>query len=179
MEKEQPEQEVHTPDTDPHTTNTAAADKPEENTAGMSDETQKLFSQLEEMKNKYLYLASDFENYKRHAARERIDLMQTANRDVMSALLPVLDDFDRAEKTAGIPEGIKLIHNKLVQTLRQKGLKQLELQPGDSFDPDTQEAVTEIPAPQEALKGKLVDIIEPGYLLGEKMIRFAKVVVGK
>ncbi len=179
MEKEQPEQEVNTPETDAATENTPTTDTPEENPAGMSEETQQLRNQLEEMKNKYLYLAADFENYKRHSARERMDLMQTANRDVMAALLPVLDDFDRAEKTAGIPEGIKLIHHKLLQTLRQKGLKQLELQAGAAFDADTQEAVTEIPVPQEELKGKIVDIIEPGYLLGEKIIRFAKVVVGK
>lgn len=186
-EKEQPEQDV-TQQTTAETHENASTDQPPTGTEGQNDsqptdltaaEVQQLKAQLEEAKNKYLYLAADFENYKRHSARERMDLMQTANREVMSALLPVLDDFERAEKNSGLPEGINLIHHKLVQTLRQKGLRALEIKAGDDFNADEHEAVTEIPVPDETLKGKIVDIIEPGYLLGERIIRFAKVVVGK
>lgn len=138
-----------------------------------------LEQQLEEARNKYLYLFSDFENAKRHAARERMELIQTAGRDIMTALLPVLDDFDRAAKNGGLNEGMTLIHHKLVQTLKNRGLAVIDLKPGDDFNADQQEAVAEIPAASDELKGKIVDILEPGYLLGERIIRFAKVVVGK
>jgi len=144
-----------------------------------SEKLQQLQKQLDESKSKYLYLFSDFENFKRNTARERIDLMQTAGRDIVTALLPILDDFDRAAKNGGLPEGIQLIHNKIQHTLEQKGLKVLSLKPGDDFNADTQEAVAEIPAASEALKGKIVDILEQGYTMGERIIRFAKVVVGK
>jgi len=144
-----------------------------------SEKMQQLQKQLEEARNKYLYLFSDFENFKRNTARERIDLMQTAGRDIVTALLPILDDFDRAAKNDGLPEGIQLIHNKIQLTLEQKGLKVLGLKPGDNFNADTQEAVAEIPAASEALKGKIVDVLEQGYTMGERIIRFAKVVVGK
>lgn len=135
--------------------------------------------QLEESRNKYLYLFSDFENYKRNAARERMDLISTAGRDIMAALLPILDDFDRAAKNGALSEGTTLIHNKLAHTLKSKGLTSLEAKIGDDFDPDKHEAVAEIPMPTEESKGKLVDILEQGYLLGSKIIRHAKVVVGK
>ncbi|MEQ1745140.1 MAG: nucleotide exchange factor GrpE [Saprospiraceae bacterium] len=135
--------------------------------------------QLDDARNKYLYLLSDFENYKRNAARERLELQQTAGRDIMAALLSVLDDFDRAAKTGGLDEGMTLIHHKLLQTLQGKGLAALVCNPGEPFDPDTQEAVAEIPAPAENLKGNIVDIVEKGYLLGDRIIRYSKVVVGK
>lgn len=135
--------------------------------------------QLEESRNKYLYLFSDFENYKRNAARERMDLISTAGRDIMAALLPILDDFDRAAKNNALSEGTTLIHNKLAHTLKSKGLTSLDTKAGDDFDPDSQEAVAEIPAPSEETKGKIVDILEQGYSLGGKIIRHAKVVVGK
>jgi len=138
-----------------------------------------LEQQLEESRNKYLYLFSDFENAKRHAARERMELIQTAGRDIMTALLPILDDFDRAAKNGALNDGMALIHNKLVQTLKNRGLSVIETKAGDDFNADHHEAVAEIPAPAEELKGKIVDILEPGYLLGERIIRFAKVVVGK
>ena len=138
-----------------------------------------LQKQLDEAKGKYLYLFSDFENYRRNAAKERFDLMQTAGRDIMAALLPVLDDFDRAAKNGALGEGTTLIHQKLAHTLRTKGLAAIELKAGDPFNADQQEAVAEIPAASEELRGKIVDILEPGYLLGDKIIRFAKVVVGK
>lgn len=138
-----------------------------------------LQKQLEESRNKYLYLFSDFENFKRNAARERMDLISTAGRDMMAALLPILDDFDRAAKNGALSEGTTLIHHKLAHTLKSKGLNSLEAKAGDEFNPDTHEAVAEIPAPNEDAKGKIVDILEQGYTLGGKIIRHAKVVVGK
>lgn len=140
---------------------------------------QELEQQLDESRNKYLYLYSDFENLKRHAARERIDLIQTAGRDILTALLPILDDFDRAARNDAMTEGTTLIHQKLINTLKGKGLTQLETNPGDAFNPDLHEAVAEIPAASEDLKGKIVDILEQGYALGERIIRFTKVVVGR
>lgn len=140
---------------------------------------QELQQQLDEARNKYLYLFSDFENFKRNAARERMDLIQTAGRDILTALLPVLDDFDRAAKNDALSEGTTLIHHKLVGTLKSRGLHVLDTKPGDDFDADRHEAVAEIPAPTDELKGKIVDILEPGYQLGERIIRFAKVVIGK
>lgn len=143
------------------------------------DPLAELQKQLEESRNKYLYLFSDFENYKRNAARERMDLISTAGRDMMAALLPILDDFDRAAKNGALSEGTTLIQHKLAHTLKSKGLTSLEAKAGDEFNPDTHEAVAEIPAPDEDSKGKIVDILEQGYTLGGKIIRHAKVVVGK
>jgi molecular chaperone GrpE len=136
--------------------------------------------ELEEIRSNYLYLLSDFETFKRHASRERLDLIQTASRELMTALLPVLDDFDRAAKSdGGLPEGITLIHHKLLSLLQTKGLRPVELKPGDDFNADTQEAVAEIPAASEEAVGKIVDVLEKGFFLGDRIIRFAKVVVGK
>ncbi len=152
-------------------------EQPENNTE--NDKIRELQEQLEESRNKFLYLFSDFENFKRHSAKERMELIQTAGRDILSALLPVLDDFDRADKNDALTEGTALIHQKIVNTLKSKGLTVLETKPGDEFDADFHEAVAEIPAASEELKGRIVDILEPGYTLGERIIRFAKVVVGK
>lgn len=171
-EPETPEQES----LDNTVENAESIENQDKNTDSALAEVQK---QLEESRNKYLYLFSDFENYKRNAARERMDLIGTAGRDIMAALLPVLDDFDRAEKNGALSEGTTLIHNKLAHTLKSKGLTSLDTKPGDDFDPDTQEAVAEIPAPTEESKGKIVDILEQGYSLGGKIIRHSKVVVGK
>lgn len=143
------------------------------------DRIRELQQQLDESRSKYMYLYSDMENIRRNAARERIDLISTAGRDIMSALLPVLDDFDRAAKNDGLTDGMVLVHQKLAATLKSKGLTLLETKPGDSFNADTHEAIVEIPAPSEDLRGKIVDIIEQGYTLGGRIIRFAKVVVGK
>lgn len=148
----------------------------EPETPGKMEELQQ---QFDDLRTKYLYLLSDFENYKRNVAKERLDLQQTAGRDIMAALLSVLDDFDRAAKTNSLDEGTSLIHHKLLGILQSKGLSLLECAPGDAFNPDTQEAVAEIPAPADNLKGKIVDVTEKGYRLGERIIRFAKVVVGK
>ncbi len=165
----------------PKESNAEQLDKAE--TAGeQSEQTAQsdgLQQQLDEMRTKYLYLLSDFENYKRNVAKERLELQQTAGRDIMAALLSVLDDFDRAAKNGGLDEGMALIHHKLLQTLQSKGLTALDYKPGEPFNPDTQEAVAEIPAPADNLKGSIVDIVEKGYQLGDRIIRYSKVVVGK
>ncbi len=166
----------------PEQENTNENTMQQENQEEKSPETEKIETLqrlLDESKSKYLYLFSDFENYKRNSAKERMDLMQTAGRDIMAALLPVLDDFDRAAKNGGLTEGIQLIQHKLQHTLQVKGLQILQTQAGDDFNADLHEAVAEIPAASEELKGKIVDILEHGYQLGERIIRFSKVVVGR
>ncbi len=143
----------------------------------------KLLQELSEAKDKYLRLAAEFENYKRRTSRERIELTQTAGRDIVQSLLDVLDDSNRAaqnleatDDVVQIKEGVMLVFNKLKAALQAKGLKPME-SAGADFDPELHEAVTEIPmAGQE---GKVVDVIMPGYYLNDKLIRHAKVVVGK
>jgi molecular chaperone GrpE len=141
--------------------------------------------QVGELKDKYLRLFAEFENYKKRTIREKVDLMKSAAQDTISALLPVLDDFDRAKKSADdesteevFTEGVSLVYNKLYKILQQKGLESMETN-GQPFDSELHEAITEIPAPSEDLKGKVVDTIEKGYYLNDKIIRHAKVVVGR
>ena len=149
------------------------------------DETDKVRQELAEAKDKYLRLAAEFENFRRRTAKERIELVQTAGKDVIQSLLEILDDSDRAmkqletsEDLATIKEGISLVFNKLHNTLQQKGLKVME-SIGEEFNPDIHEAITEIPAPSEDMVGKVIDVVQPGYYLNDKLIRYAKVVVGK
>ena len=145
---------------------------------------EKLQEDLANEKDKFLRLFAEFENFKRRTAKERIDLFKTANQDVLQALLPVLDDFDRAMTEIAKSEdevllkGVELIHEKLKSTLVSKGLEQVEVRVGDAFNADFAEAITQIPAPTADLKGKIVDVIEKGYKLGDKIIRFPKVVIG-
>lgn len=140
---------------------------------------------IQKEKEKFLRLFAEFENYKKRTSRERIELFSTASQELMTSLLPVLDDFDRANQEIiknsddEIYKGVSLIQNKLFDTLKSKGLKIVEVNKGDSFDADDHEAVTQIPAPNEDLKGKIIDVIEKGYKLGEKVIRYPKVVIGK
>lgn len=140
--------------------------------------------ELEKEKDRYLRLFAEFENYKRRTGKERLELFKTASQDVMVSLLPVLDDFDRALKEIEKSEdnsmytGVSLINNKLNETLRQKGLSSLETKAGDLFDADLHEAITQIPAPSDDLKGKIIDVLEKGYALGDKIIRYPKVVIG-
>lgn len=148
------------------------------------DVMQKLLSELEEQKDKYLRLFAEFDNFKRRNAKERIELIQTAGKDVIISMLEVMDDCDRAEKQLADgqeiethKEGIQLVFNKLRNTLQARGLKAMECQHTE-FDVEKHEAITEIDVPEE-LKGKVVDVVEKGYYLNEKIIRFAKVVVGK
>ena len=135
-------------------------------------------------KDKYLRLFAEFENYKRRTAKERIELFSTASEEVMVSLLPVLDDFDRASseieksKDNEIFNGILLIKNKLFDSLNSKGLSEIEIKKGDDFNADIHEAITQIQAPNKKMKGKIIDIIEKGYKLGEKIIRYPKVVIG-
>ena len=155
----------------------------EERVEEISKEEQ-LSQDLASEKDKFLRLFAEFENYKRRTARERIELFKTANQDVLLALLPVLDDFDRAlseiKKTDDniLIQGVELIQEKLKNTLVSKGLEQVEVNAGDAFDADFAEAITQIPAPSPEMKGKIVDVIEKGYKLGDKIIRFPKVVLG-
>ena len=135
-------------------------------------------------KDKFLRLFAEFENYKRRTAKERMELFKTANQEVLQALLPVMDDFDRAlteiKKTDDniLIQGVELIQEKLKATLISKGLEEVEIKVGDIFNADFAEAITQIPAPSPNLKGKIVDVIEKGYKLGDKIIRFPKVVIG-
>ena len=144
-----------------------------------------LDDQIKEEKDKFLRLFAEFENYKRRTAKERIELFSTASEEVMISLLPVLDDFDRAsveiekDKDNEILKGFLLIKNKLFDSLKSKGLDLIEVKKGDKFNADDHEAVTQIPAPNKKMQGKIIDVIEKGYKLGEKVIRYPKVVIGK
>lgn len=143
-----------------------------------------LQAELDTEKDRYLRLFAEFENYKRRTSKERIELFKTASEDVMISLLPVLDDFDRALKEIDKAsddnlKGVELISNKLKETLKQKGLAAIETKTGDTFNADLHEAITQIPAPSEDLKGKIIDVIETGYSLGDKIIRYPKVVIGQ
>ena len=150
-----------------------------------SDEisVEKIQTDLAEQKEKFIRLYSEFENFRRRTAKEKLDLIQSANEQLIKTLLPVIDDFDRAEKSFRDKndkelEGFFLIHSKFKKVLDQAGVKMMDIKVGAEFNPDLHEAITQIPAPDASLKGKIVDVIEPGYLLTDKVIRFAKVVVG-
>ncbi len=170
--------------TQPATDESAATQAAATNTPEVSAE-EKLTIELQEQKDKYLRLMAEFDNFRRRTAKERIELMQTAGKDIVVALLDVLDDCDRAEKqlqsTADIAvqkEGIQLVFNKLRSSLQAKGLK-AATSIHEEFDVEKHEAITEIPAPTPELQGKVIDEVQKGYYLNDKLIRFAKVVVGK
>ncbi len=156
----------------------------QENKAEELTAEEQLQEELAKEKDKFLRLFAEFENYKKRTAKERIDLFKTANKEVLEAMLPVLDDFDRAwaqiskSEDKALVKGVELIHEKLKSTLTSKGLELVEIKAGDNFDADFAEAITQIPAPSEDLKGKIVDVIEKGYKLGDRIIRFPKVVIG-
>ncbi len=149
------------------------------------DELKRCKEDLDKEKDKFLRLFAEFENYKRRTGKERIEMFKTAGQEIMQAMLPVLDDFDRASveiekaKDENLKKGVDLISNKLRETLKAKGLKQMEVSQGDAFDAELHEAITQIPAPTDDLKGKIVDVVEKGYELGDKIIRYPKVVVGQ
>ncbi|WP_215224338.1 nucleotide exchange factor GrpE [Echinicola shivajiensis] len=153
-------------------------------TEELSDED-KLKAENQELKDKYLRLYSEFENYRRRTSKERLELIKTASEDVLRDLITVVDDFERAikaeESETGnekVLEGSLLIYHKLTKVLEAKGLTQMEDLIGKDFDADKQEAITQIPAPSEDLKGKVIDVVEKGYMLGDKVVRYAKVVIG-
>ncbi|HEX7016814.1 MAG TPA: nucleotide exchange factor GrpE [Cyclobacteriaceae bacterium] len=139
--------------------------------------------ELLEMKDKYLRLYSEFENFRRRTSREKLDMIQSANEQVIKSLLPILDDFERAEKALGqasteLTDGFILIGNKFRKILDQFGLKPMDLSSGSDFNADYHEAISQVPTEDEKLKGKVIDVVERGYLLNDKVIRYAKVVVG-
>ncbi|WP_242916360.1 nucleotide exchange factor GrpE [Pontibacter liquoris] len=170
-----------------------AATPQEEQTLNQQEETDETeatptdtaAAELAEMKDKYIRLMAEFENFRRRTAKERIDLSKTATQELMGDLLPVLDDMERARQALGstkevdvLAQGLDLVFHKLKHVTQQKGLKPIEVQVGDNFDSDLQEAVTQAPAPSDDLKGKVIDIIEKGYTLNDKVIRFSKVIIG-
>ena len=144
-----------------------------------------LETELHKEKDKFMRLFAEFENYKRRTAKERQELLKSAGQDVIQAMLPVLDDFDRAlveiskSEDENLLRGVELIHSKLLSTLRSKGLEQIPVAASDTFDSDIHEALTQTTAPTPELKGKIIDVVEKGYKLGEKIIRYPKVVVGQ
>ncbi|WP_271405137.1 nucleotide exchange factor GrpE [Tenacibaculum soleae] len=162
----------------------------QENKEGEAKEEEKSVPTTEELleaeKNKYLRLFAEFENYKKRTSKERIELFKTAGQEVMTVLLPVLDDFERAlthieddKEAEELRKGVLLIYQKMVKTLEQKGLTAIEVKAGDVFDAEVHQAITQIPAPSDDLKGKIIDCVEKGYKLGDKIIRHPKVVVGQ
>ncbi len=145
---------------------------------------EELEDELAREKDKFLRLFAEFENYKRRTSKERMELFKTAGQEVMTALLPVLDDFDRAVKELSKSEdkemfkGVELIQIKLKETLKAKGLEEIKIKEGDTFDAEVHDAITQIPAPNKKMKGKIIDVVEKGYALGDRIIRHPKVVVG-
>lgn len=154
-----------------------------EKTEDKPDPLKKLQDELAEAKDKYIRLYAEFDNFRRRSAKEKLDMIQSANEQLIKTLLPITDDFERAEKSFKDKndkesEGFFLIQNKFKKILEQNNVKPMDLSKETSFNPDLHEAITQIPAPEEKLKGKIMDVVEKGYLLNDKVIRFAKVVVG-
>ncbi len=153
--------------------------------ASKDDKIEELEDKVAEINDKYLRLFSEFDNFRKRTAKERLELSKSASAKLVESLLPVLDDFDRGmaaiagddEASKGVREGMELIYNKFMAILKREGLEEMNSK-GKEFDTDFHEALTKIPAPEEDLKGKVVDVIEKGYLMNEKVIRYAKVVVG-
>ena len=157
-------------------------DSAEENSAEENSEKEEV--EQVDYQDKYLRLYAEFDNFRKRTMRERVDLIMTASQDVIEKFLPLLDDFERADKNASddadaMKEGMKLIHSKLESTLTSKGLKVMDVRSGDDFNVDFHEAITNIPAPTPELKGKIVEVVESGYKLGDKVLRYAKVVIGQ
>jgi molecular chaperone GrpE len=149
-------------------------------------EVDQLRIELSNSKDQYLRLVAEFDNFRKRNAKERVELIQTAGKDLIQSLLAVMDDSDRAFKTLetatdinAVKEGMNLVLSKLTNILNQKGLKEMESPIGKEFDAELHEAITEIPAPSEDMQGKVVDVMEKGYYLNDKLIRYAKVIVGK
>ena len=170
-------------------TNEDAQQVDEETTDNQSvevDPIEKLQDEVQDLKDQNLRLYAEFENFRKRTAKERLQMMDSANKDTLAALLPVLDDFDRALKNTeatpeneAVLEGLKLIQHKLGETLKNKGLIAIESTIGKDFDVEEMEAITQIPAPTPELAGKVIDEVEKGYKIGEQVLRYAKVVVGK
>ena len=149
------------------------------------DEVESLSNKLAESNDRYTRLVAEFDNYKKRTSKEKLDLMQSAGKEVLVKLLPVLDDFDRAmsfmkdiPNDDSVKQGVDLVNTKFRKTMEQLGLKEMDVI-GQPFDPEYQEAITSIPAPSDDLKNKVIDVIEKGYFLNDSVLRFAKVVVGQ
>ncbi len=165
--------------------NLAASQETADATSENSQDSQvlKLQAELAEQKDKFIRLYSEFENFRRRTAKEKLEMIQSANEQLLKAFLAVADDFERAEKSFKDKndkdlEGFFLIYNKFKKTIEQAGVKIMDLKQGSSFNADLHEAITQIPVADQSLKGKVVEVVENGYLLNEKVIRHAKVVVG-
>lgn len=147
-------------------------------------EEEQLKEDLAKEKDRFLRLFAEFENFKKRTSKERMELFKTAGQEVIVSLLPVMDDFDRALLEISKSEdkemytGVELIRNKLKETLKSKGLEEIKIKAGDTFDAEVHDAITQIPAPNKKLKGKIIDVVEKGFKLGDKIIRHPKVVVG-
>lgn len=180
-----PENEQPQAESTAETTANAAENVTEAETAAPeADETEKLRGELEEMQQKYLYLLSEFENYKRRTAKERLDLFKNASKDLLVELLPVLDDFERglqamevSTDVASVKTGVDLVYNKFKGILSNKGLQPMNAT-GTDFDPELHEAISQAPAASEADKNKIIAEVEKGYKLNEQVVRYAKVIVG-
>ena len=177
--------EQNTMDTTPEESNENNSEVNDNETSEM-DPIEKLEAEVKDLKDQNLRLYAEFENFRRRTAKERLELMESANKDTLAALLPVMDDFDRAlknteetEENASVLEGLRLIQHKMTETLKGKGLSAMESSIGKAFDVEQMEAITQIPAPTPDLAGKVIDEVEKGYMIGNKVIRYAKVVVGK
>ncbi|HPX06776.1 MAG TPA: nucleotide exchange factor GrpE [Tenuifilaceae bacterium] len=165
----------------------SASEQQQEVTTEVKEEnpTEELKKQLDEQKDKYLRLSAEFDNFRRRTLKEKMDLTKYAAEDTLKSILPVVDDFERAMKSIdtttdieAVKEGLRLIHGKFIEFLKTKGVTEIEAM-GLPLDTDKHEAITLIPAPEENLKGKIVDVIEKGYILNEKVIRFSKVIIGE
>ena len=182
MEKEIPNNEVDNEAIDGTIDNPDTSE--ESKNEPVESESDILKAEIGKEKNNFLRLFAEFENYKKRTSKERIELFSTANKELMTVLLPILDDFERGLKEIekspdnALMEGMQLIYNKFKNTLNQKGLKEMEVKQGDTFDAEIHEAITQIPAPSKKLKGKIIDTVEKGYKLGETIIRYPKVVLG-
>lgn len=170
---------------DEKTVKKKTSSKRKSKTDELQSQVELMEAELAESKDKFIRLYAEFDNYKKRTVRERLDLIKTAGSEMIADLLPVLDDFDRAKKSAEdensnevFSEGVALVYNKIYGILKNKGLEAMETN-GEDFDPELHEAITEIPAPADNLKGKILDTIEKGYTLNSKIIRHAKVIVGK
>jgi len=169
--------------------NTQEENLEQEDTLQTEQETvsreEKLAQELTESNDKYTRLVAEFDNYKKRTSKERIDLIQSAGQGVITKLLPIIDDFDRAlhamstaQDVESVKQGIELVNSKFRKLLENEGLKEMEVL-GQPFDAEYQEAITAIPAPVEDQKNKVLDVVEKGYFLNDKVIRFAKVVIGQ
>lgn len=167
--KQQPEPEEPVEPTAPDTDEQTAAEPTE------ADKLQEMGEKLAALNDKYLRLYSEYENYRKRTNQEKADLLLNGSREMMKAILPVVDDFERA-LAVSVDEGVQLIYNKMMKILEQKGLKAMEAK-GEKFDEGLHEAVTQIPAPAPEQKGTVIDVVEKGYYLNDKVLRYAKVVV--